>query len=223
MMAKWSRLEGASVLVAGCGVGIYAQQIRQRYTVAVDGFDIELNRVSAARKIIPNALVCAGEHIPYRDNTFDTVLSHEVIEHVKDDRCSVAEMVRVLKPGGRLLLFCPNRWYPFETHGHYWRDEYHFGNTPFINYLPNGLRDRLAPHVRAYSSRGSYTALPRCPGRNRAPLADLCPRLRQYHRAYRQTGSYPARLALSPGKYAARYLGIVSFPGCAEALISLCR
>ncbi|MEN8098718.1 MAG: class I SAM-dependent methyltransferase, partial [Chloroflexota bacterium] len=54
-------------------------------------------------------------------------------------------------PGGRVILFCPNRWFPFETHGHYWRGKYHFGNTPLINYLPRRFRDRLAPHVRAYS------------------------------------------------------------------------
>ena len=44
--------------------------------------------------------------------------------------------------------------YPFETHGHFWRGKYHFGNTPLINYLPNPLRNRLAPHVRAYTGPG---------------------------------------------------------------------
>jgi SAM-dependent methyltransferase len=81
-------------------------------------------------------------------------LSHEVIEHVIDDRKTVSEIVRVLKPGGRVVIFLPNRWYPFETHGHYWRGNYHFGNTPLINYLPNRWRDKLAPHVRAYTKRG---------------------------------------------------------------------
>ena len=61
-------------------------------------------------------------------------------------------MVRVLKPQGRAIIFCPNRLYPFETHGHYWQGQYHFGNTPLINYLPNSLRRKLAPHVRAYTS-----------------------------------------------------------------------
>jgi len=81
------------------------------------------------------------------------VLSHEVIEHVANDRLAASEMIRVLRPGGRVVLFCPNRLYPFETHGHYWRGRYHFGNTPLINYLPNPIRDRLAPHVRAYTGR----------------------------------------------------------------------
>jgi hypothetical protein len=52
------------------------------------------------------------------------------------------------------VIFCPNRWYPFETHGHYWRGQYHFGNTPLINYLPDSWRNRLAPHVRAYTRHG---------------------------------------------------------------------
>lgn len=152
MMAKWARLEDARALVAGCGVGMYAEQIRRRFTPFVQAFDIEPDRVRAARGGVPDALVSAGERIPFAANTFDVLLSHEVIEHVSDDRQSAREMIRVLKPGGRILLFCPNRWYPFETHGHYWKGEYRFGNTPLINYLPNRWRDRLAPHVRAYTS-----------------------------------------------------------------------
>ena len=76
-----------------------------------------------------------------------------MIEHVQDDRAAVLEMVRILKPGGRIVLFCPNRGYPFETHGIYWKGKYYFGNKPLVNYLPRALRDRLAPHVRVYSQR----------------------------------------------------------------------
>ena len=154
MMVKWARLEQAHVLVDGCGVGMYASQIRRRYTPSVEAFDIEFDRVVSAREATPHALVAAGERIPFADNSFDTILSHEVIEHVQDDRRSAQEMVRVLKPGGRIILFCPNRWYPFETHGHYWKGNYHFGNSPLINYLPGRWRDQLVPHVRAYTWRG---------------------------------------------------------------------
>jgi SAM-dependent methyltransferase len=76
-----------------------------------------------------------------------------VLEHVQDDRAAIHEMLRTLKPGGRLMLFCPNRWHPFETHGVYWRGQYYFGNVPMINYLPRAVRDRLAPHVNVYTRR----------------------------------------------------------------------
>ena len=56
--------------------------------------------------------------------------------------------------GGRIVVFVPNRLYPFETHGIFWRGRYHFGNVPLVNWLPMHLRDRLAPHVRAYTTRG---------------------------------------------------------------------
>lgn len=154
LIARWAKLEGACVLIDGCGIGMYASQIHRRYTENVEAFDIEEARVAETRAEIPRAVIAAAENIPYPSNTFDTVLSHEVLEHVLDDRAAVGEIVRVLKPGGRVVIFLPNRWYPFETHGHYWRGKYHFGNTPLINYLPDPLRNRLAPHVHAYTKRG---------------------------------------------------------------------
>lgn len=154
MIARYATLENALVLIDGCGIGMYAAEIGRRYTSRVEAFDIEADRVATARENTPHAVIAAAEAIPYPDNYFDTILSHEVIEHVADDRRTAHEMVRVLKPGGRIVIFCPNRWYPFETHGHYWKGEYHFGNTPLINYLPDRWRNKLAPHVRAYTKRG---------------------------------------------------------------------
>lgn len=155
MIAKWAKLENASILVDGCGVGMYASQFLRRYTPHVEAIDIELPRVQDARDNgVSHAVVSAAENLPYPSNTFDTILSHEVIEHVLDDHASLSEMARVARVGGRIVMFCPNRWYPFETHGHYWRGEYHFGNTPLINYLPDVWRNKLAPHVRAYTKRG---------------------------------------------------------------------
>lgn len=152
MIAQWGVLTpDTRVLVAGCGNGAYAGQIRSRFTPHVQAFDIEPERVAQARAVAPAAIVAAAEMLPYPDAAFDMVLSHEVIEHVANDYQSVREIMRVLRVGGRVVMFAPNRWYPFETHGHYWRGEYHFGNTPLINYLPDVLRNQLAPHVRAYT------------------------------------------------------------------------
>ena len=78
---------------------------------------------------------------------------HEVIEHVDDDRRTIEEAVRCLKPGGQVVIFAPNRLYFFETHGFYFLGHYYFKLLPLVNYLPDALRDLFCPHVRIY--RGS--------------------------------------------------------------------
>lgn len=147
------RINGC-ILEDGCGVGSYLSRFMQTAKHAV-GIEIEYERAHAAKQICTEAntdvVTSCGEYLPFQDNSFDLILSHEVIEHVNDDLLSVREMVRVLKPGGRIVLFCPNRGYPFETHGIYWRGKYRFGNKLFVNYLPRSLRDKLAPHVNIYT------------------------------------------------------------------------
>jgi SAM-dependent methyltransferase len=170
MLARFTRLDDAVVLEAGAGIGMYASQIGRRFRAQVECFDIELERVQEAQAETPHAVVAAVEALPYRTASFDTILSHEVLEHVVDDRAAVREMVRVLKPGGRMVIFVPNRWYPFETHGHYWRGTYRFGNTPLINYLPDPFRNRLAPHVRAYTRRSLLRLFEGCEVRLAAHL-----------------------------------------------------
>lgn len=154
MIARWAKLKDAVVLDVGCGVGMYTSKFIERYTPHVYGIEYEAERAREALSNTPNVVVAAAENLPYASGRFDTLLSHETLEHVADDRAAAREMWRVLKVGGRMVIFVPNRWYPFETHGHYWRGEYHFGNTPLINYLPDALRNKLAPHVRAYTKVG---------------------------------------------------------------------
>ncbi len=151
MIRQWGgdALKGA-VLENGCGVGEYLERLAKDAKLAV-GMDVEFERLLDAQKKNQNLVCAVGEHLPFKSDQFDLMLSHEVIEHVQDDRQSAAEMARTLRVGGRLMLFCPNRGYPFETHGIYWKGKYHFGNIPLVNYLPNVWRDILAPHVRIYT------------------------------------------------------------------------
>jgi len=139
------------VLENGCGVGMYVERLTP-HAGQVIGLEYDFERASQAHTRSLHILCAAGEDLPFPDNSFDLILSHEVLEHVQDDRRSAEEMVRTLLPGGRLAIFAPNRGYPFETHGIYWRGRYHFGNIPLVNYLPRRLRDRLAPHVRVYTN-----------------------------------------------------------------------
>ncbi len=153
---------GGTVLVDGCGVGMYLHRLGE-YAGHIVGLDIEFERLQEAKTCAEQVVNAVGEALPFSESAFDLVLSHEVLEHVQDDRATIREIVRSLKPGGRLVLFCPNRGYPFETHGFYWQGGYHFGNIPMINYLPRAWRDRLAPHVRVYTRRdlaGLFAGLP---------------------------------------------------------------
>ena len=149
--AAGERVNGR-VLENGCGVGMYVEKLSALGGTVI-GLEYDRERATEARTRSPHILNAAGEFIPLPSGTFDLILSHEVIEHVQDDRAAIREMARVLRPDGRIVLFCPNRGYPFETHGIYWRGRYKFGNIPLVNYLPRRWRDRLAPHVRVYSRR----------------------------------------------------------------------
>lgn len=157
--AAGDRIRGC-LLENGCGVGMYVEHLAL-FGGEVIGLEYDFERAAEARNNSPHIINAAGEAIPFPANTFDLILSHEVLEHVHDDRTAVCEMIRALrspdpssgKPGGRILLFLPNRGYPFETHGIYWKGKYYFGNKLFVNYLPRALRNKLAPHVRVYSKK----------------------------------------------------------------------
>ncbi len=150
---RYAPLEGRRVLDVGCGVGMYTAAFQQ-FTPDVFGIDVELERACEALTRAQGVAQSVGEALPFADGVFDVVFSHEVLEHVSDDRRCALELVRVTRPGGRIVIFVPNRLYLFETHGIYWRGRYKFGNIPLVNWLPDVLRDRLAPHVRAYTARG---------------------------------------------------------------------
>jgi len=153
-MREWVDLHGR-ILDDGCGLGTYLDALapfsRQRF-----GLEVELERAVRALPTASGITQGIGEYLPFAGNTFDLVFSNEVIEHVRDDALYAAEMVRVTNRGGKILLFCPNRWYPVEQHGVFWRGQYQFGNIPLVNYLPNALRNRLAPHVRTYTKRALF-------------------------------------------------------------------
>jgi SAM-dependent methyltransferase len=157
--AAGERIKGC-VLENGCGVGMYVEHLSP-FGGEVIGLEYDFERAAEARINSPHIINAAGELLPLPAGTFDLILSHEVLEHVQDDRAAIREMIRVLRSpdpmsgqfGGRIALFCPNRGYPFETHGIYWNGKYYFGNKLFVNYLPRILRDKLAPHVRIYSTR----------------------------------------------------------------------
>ena len=153
LVRKYVPLEGRRIVDVGCGIGTYVRRFRD-FSDDVHGVDIDAERVRQASESLPNISVAPAEQLPFETRSVDVVLLHEVIEHVDDDRQAILEASRVLRPGGHLVIYAPNRLYPFETHGVYWRGRFVFGNIPLVNYLPDRWRRRLAPHVRVYSARG---------------------------------------------------------------------
>lgn len=99
----------APVLDAGCGSGVFAAFLHQLdYTVC--GIDISLNAITYAQKTYPAlsfqvAIVESG--LPFEAEYFAAIWFSEVIEHVFDVHATLAELNRVLQPGGKLILTTP--------------------------------------------------------------------------------------------------------------------
>ena len=158
MIRAYLPMEGVRVLDIGCGIGTYVEKFGSCGATAF-GVDVDAERVTRGRheKNLDTLALSVSEALPYANDIFDGVLLHEVIEHVNDDCETIHEAHRVTKHGGVVIVFAPNRLYPFETHGAYFGKKYVFGNIPFVGYLPDGLRNKFAPHVRAYRNRDMRT------------------------------------------------------------------
>ena len=153
IMRRHVDLEDKSILDIGCGVGAFVRRLRE-FSSRVAGIDVDRERVTEGGKAMPDLALAVGERLPFADGAFDVILLHEVLEHVTDDQATLREANRVLRLGGRVVIFCPNRLYPFETHGIFLGKRYIFGNMPVVNYMPDAVRNRLVPHARAYTGRG---------------------------------------------------------------------
>lgn len=164
LIRRYAGLDGKRILDIGCGLGTYMKKLLA-FSNDVYGVDIDPEKVAQAQQALAHVYLAPAEELPFPNAYFDIVLLHEVLEHVADDRQAVREAYRVTKAGGRLVIFVPNRLYPFETHGIYWRGQYHFGNIPLVNYLPLRLRNLLCPHVRTYTARGLRRLLVKLPHR----------------------------------------------------------
>ena len=151
LIRRYVPLEDARILDIGCGIGTYVRKLRE---LSEHAYGIDVDPARVARGVTAGLAVAVSERLPFVDGAFDVVLLNEVIEHVQDDAATLLEACRVVRPGGHIVIYAPNRLYPFETHGVYLGKRYLFGNIPLVNYLPNPLRRRLVPHARAYTHGG---------------------------------------------------------------------
>ena len=127
------------VLVAGCGAGHEAVAIQQDLNGVVDAVDIE-DFVSPELKLKSAVRfgVASVSQLPFQDSAFDAIFYHHVIEHVDDPVGSLAELYRVLAPGGWLFVGTPNRHRLVSSIGAHQQSTW---DATFANKLADNLRD----------------------------------------------------------------------------------
>lgn len=106
--------KGKDVLDVGCGAGVEVVRFA-RAGARVTGVDIAQSAITLARQNLEQQGLTArldvadGEHLPYADASFDLVFAHGVVQYTGDDRAMVAEIHRVLRPGGLAVFQGYNR------------------------------------------------------------------------------------------------------------------
>ena len=128
----------------GCADGGYSEALVAAGAASVVGVDVEADRVEAARTEHPGIsfTVSADGEIPFPDNTFDGVFMNEVFEHVENERNTLSDVYRTLRPGGVIIIISPNRGFPFEGHRVQIGQWSSTKPTPLIPWLPRSLTDR---------------------------------------------------------------------------------
>ena len=105
------RVDGGRALEVGCGRGVGVEIVLDRFGAAtVDGFDLDPAMVEAARRRVARRdgrvrlWVGDATEIDAADGAYDAVFDFGIIHHVPDWRAAVAEVARVLRPGGRFFF-----------------------------------------------------------------------------------------------------------------------
>jgi SAM-dependent methyltransferase len=107
LLAHLPAVAGRQCLELGCGTGLTSHFLRQRGGTWVS-CDFERDHVRSARQLVGDRVVQIGEReLPFRSGRFDVVAAINFLEHIEDDDTFVAEMARVLKPGGEFLFMAP--------------------------------------------------------------------------------------------------------------------
>jgi SAM-dependent methyltransferase len=156
ILRHWLPLENIRILDAGCGGGGYVEHL-SALGARAEGIEFNADKVMGWTDKHPgDTRVRQGDlaHLDYPDDSFDAVFLNEVLEHVQNEKIILAEILRVTKPGGKLFLFSPNRFHPFETHGFFSKKTGRGTGTArtfLLPYLPTRLLPPwLSPWARNY-------------------------------------------------------------------------
>ncbi|MDQ1373317.1 MAG: hypothetical protein QOJ09_655 [Actinomycetota bacterium] len=158
---------GDRLLDLGCGGGRHAYEAMRRGAdvVALDADDAELKEVAVLMSAVVGESTAeapsgAGAPVngdalslPFADGTFDRVIAAEVLEHIPPDAAAMAELARVLRPGGTMAVTVP-RWFP-ELVNWALSDEYHSNEGGHVRiYRRGALVERLEHTGLRYRGQG---------------------------------------------------------------------
>lgn len=126
---RWARLvdgihplAGADVLSSGCGMGGSLLAYHDAGAASVTGVEVDQEFADLASLRVAEIqqgrvlTVQPDPPLPLPDGAFDVIESMDVVEHVPDPTAYLADLLRVLAPGGLILLVTPNRLWPVEQH-----------------------------------------------------------------------------------------------------------
>ena len=99
---------GADIVVVGCGSGHEAAVLADRLQARVTGIDV-VNNFDTLASQWAKLQVGDAQAMDFPDAAFDVVFSYHALEHIPDQHKALAEMRRVLKPGGVYCVGTPNR------------------------------------------------------------------------------------------------------------------
>lgn len=98
------------VLDLGCGDGFFAETVFGHLSTGIDLDKGEVGR-AVKRGAYDQALAVSATDMPFKNNTYNTVISNCVMEHIPNIDGVLSEVKRVLKPGGRLLTSVPSEYW----------------------------------------------------------------------------------------------------------------
>jgi SAM-dependent methyltransferase len=148
IIQRYLRPKHRRFLDCGCGSGEYVFQLVEQCGLDAYGIEYDIEKVRRGRLHSQHGhRIAKGDlqALELDSDGWDYAMLNEVLEHVPDERVALKEVHRILKPGGILFIFSPNRWFPFETHGvHLRRSGRRVPHwMPFIPYIPLSIGNRF--------------------------------------------------------------------------------
>jgi SAM-dependent methyltransferase len=138
----------AAILEIGCSGGPLMQRLRAAGHTDVTGIDVSEPAIELAQaRGVPHVSVMDGAALEFGDARFDLVIASDVLEHIEDEGKALREWMRVLKPGGQMLVFVP-------AHSYLW-SEHDVVNHHFRRYSRQGLVEALE-RVGMRTKRSSF-------------------------------------------------------------------